>query len=210
VTGRDHTASALRRAYDLGAVDFLFKPLDPDILRAKATVFTELDARSRELRRAQAEAHDQSLEAQRRRLQTAALIDADRRKDEFLAVLAHELRNPLAPLRTSVELLARDPASLTPRMIQILNRQVFSLEAHRAADRARARESVDLTDREVALLENGQHGAAHEAGRADHGYIPLSTHIPTRGHPFSAGRTLHETPRADKVRGPQNEREIGP
>ena len=36
-----------------------------------------------------------------------ALRDADRRKDEFLATLAHELRNPLAPLRTGVELLQR-------------------------------------------------------------------------------------------------------
>jgi len=34
---------------------------------------------------------------------------ADRRKDEFLAVLGHELRNPLAPIRTAVALL-RDPA----------------------------------------------------------------------------------------------------
>jgi signal transduction histidine kinase len=33
------------------------------------------------------------------------LIEADRRKDEFLATLAHELRNPLAPLRTSLELI---------------------------------------------------------------------------------------------------------
>ncbi|WP_175517117.1 ATP-binding response regulator [Planctomicrobium piriforme] len=34
------------------------------------------------------------------------LRDADRRKDEFLAMLAHELRNPLAPIRTGLELLA--------------------------------------------------------------------------------------------------------
>ncbi|MCA9233983.1 MAG: PAS domain S-box protein [Planctomycetales bacterium] len=37
-----------------------------------------------------------------------ALKDADRRKDEFLAMLAHELRNPLAPIRNGLELLARD------------------------------------------------------------------------------------------------------
>ena len=42
----------------------------------------------------------------------AQLEDADRRKDEFLATLAHELRNPLAPIRTGVELLKmlEDPA----------------------------------------------------------------------------------------------------
>src|SRR6185437_14865315 len=35
------------------------------------------------------------------------LVEADRRKDEFLATLAHELRHPLAPIRNSVELLCR-------------------------------------------------------------------------------------------------------
>ncbi len=47
-----------------------------------------------------------------------ALQDADRRKDEFLATLAHELRNPLAPLRNSLAILqrsARRPASCSTR-----------------------------------------------------------------------------------------------
>ena len=43
-----------------------------------------------------------------RKLAEQALQDADRRKDEFIATLAHELRNPLAPMQTAVELL-RDP-----------------------------------------------------------------------------------------------------
>lgn len=55
-----------------------------------------------------------------------ALRDADRRKDEFLAVLAHELRNPLAPLRNSLEILrlsgVRD-ATLR-RATEMMERQV--------------------------------------------------------------------------------------
>src|SRR5262249_27719958 len=35
------------------------------------------------------------------------LAEADRRKDEFMAILGHELRNPLAPLRTAVEVMRR-------------------------------------------------------------------------------------------------------
>jgi signal transduction histidine kinase len=40
-----------------------------------------------------------------------ALRTADRQKDEFLATLAHELRNPLAPIRTAVHLLSLPTAS---------------------------------------------------------------------------------------------------
>ena len=54
------------------------------------------------------------------------LREADRRKDEFLAVLAHELRNPLAPIRHSLYLLrageARDPA--VARLVDMMERQV--------------------------------------------------------------------------------------
>src|SRR5439155_1426988 len=40
----------------------------------------------------------------------AALKDADRRKDEFLATMAHELRNPLAPIRHALQILkAKEP-----------------------------------------------------------------------------------------------------
>ncbi len=44
-------------------------------------------------------------------LETAHVLDAARRKDEFIAMLGHELRNPLAPILTAVELLARNPSA---------------------------------------------------------------------------------------------------
>ena len=44
-----------------------------------------------------------------RKLAEAALHDNDRRKDEFLATLAHELRNPLAPIRNALQIMQRSP-----------------------------------------------------------------------------------------------------
>ena len=57
-----------------------------------------------------------SRESAERREAEEALRVADRRKDEFLAMLAHELRNPLAPLRNALEILKRRGAS--PSMAQ--------------------------------------------------------------------------------------------
>jgi PAS domain S-box-containing protein len=57
------------------------------------------------------------------------LRDADRRKDEFLATLSHELRNPLAPIRNALEILRRRSADpqLNERAMEILERQVRQL-----------------------------------------------------------------------------------
>src|SRR5262249_59159709 len=54
------------------------------------------------------------------------LREADRRKDEFLALLAHELRNPLAPIRTGLELirLSGDRPATVRRMRAMMERQV--------------------------------------------------------------------------------------
>jgi PAS domain S-box-containing protein len=58
-----------------------------------------------------------------------ALEDADRRKDEFLATLAHELRNPLAAIRTALDVLARagDDAARVQGMRVIIDRQSAQL-----------------------------------------------------------------------------------
>jgi PAS domain S-box-containing protein len=55
-----------------------------------------------------------------------ALLEADRRKDEFLATLAHELRNPLAPIRNAVRILDSDAADDRQRKWgrEVISRQV--------------------------------------------------------------------------------------
>jgi PAS domain S-box-containing protein len=59
----------------------------------------------------------------------AALREADRQKDEFLAVLAHELRNPLAPISTAVQLLRleKDPSPEAQAANEIIDRQTRQL-----------------------------------------------------------------------------------
>ena len=79
------------RALDHGADSYLIEPIEPEELVANVRALLRLGLVERELR------------------------EVDRRKNEFLATLAHELRNPLGPIRTSVELLRRlDP--IVPEM----------------------------------------------------------------------------------------------
>ena len=94
------------RGYECGAVDYVPVPVVPEILRAKVSVFAELYRKTRALEQLNAGLEQRVAErTSALEATTAALQEADRRKDEFLAMLAHELRNPLAPIRTAVQLL---------------------------------------------------------------------------------------------------------
>jgi signal transduction histidine kinase len=88
----------------------------------------------------------------RERLQEAA-----RRKDEFLAMLSHELRNPLAPIRNAVTLLVEDnDPGVQRRAREILDRQVSHMTrlVDDLLDIARiSRGKVDLQQRPVPLRE---------------------------------------------------------
>jgi len=105
----------MAQGYASGAVDYLPTPVVPEILKAKIRVFIELSQMRRQA----------ALQAEERARRTAA-EEADRRKDEFLGMLAHELRNPLGPILNAAYLLQR----ITPKepkldeLGNIIDRQV--------------------------------------------------------------------------------------
>jgi signal transduction histidine kinase/CheY-like chemotaxis protein len=103
----------------LVVVDFLEKRLDRRLAHREilaiglaldeaisASVVTYTQDRDQYLKQVEAERIEEVKQAQQRLQQHADdLLAADRRKNEFLAMLAHELRNPLAPLRNAIDFL---------------------------------------------------------------------------------------------------------
>jgi signal transduction histidine kinase len=134
--------------YGSGAVDYLHKPVNAAVLRSKVAVFAELHRKSREIaisnrallaevterRRAEQQLQALNDDLDRRvdeRTQAVRQLEAelrltDQRKDEFIATLAHELRNPLAPVRNAVYVLQRQEAGGQPSRTfrDIIARQV--------------------------------------------------------------------------------------
>ena len=98
--------------------------------------------------------------------QMAQLAEADRRKDEFLAILAHELRNPLQPLQTAVEVLEHDPDQPVPARI----RGIIAAPgpSHHPAGRRSARRRA---------VQGRQARAAARAGHARRTIVEEAVHV---------------------------------
>lgn len=131
------------QGYESGAIDFLPKPIDPTLLLNKAGVFYELARQRQDLLESERMLRDSNLQLEQ---SNAKLERADRSKDEFLAMLAHELRNPLAPVLTGVEVLTRSPhdPELVGRIGGMMQRQIGHM----------ARLIDDLLD--VSRITNGK------------------------------------------------------
>ncbi|HKQ30834.1 MAG TPA: response regulator [Burkholderiales bacterium] len=157
------------KGYQMGAVDYVYVPVIPEILRGKVQVLVELYLQRRELQRLNislaganvelTQAHETlraentrelqklnqnlarangdleqankalTLEIAQRERAQQALQAAARRKDEFLAILAHELRNPLSAIHNGVQIMHRQNIT-EPKIVwarDLLGRQVKHL-----------------------------------------------------------------------------------
>jgi signal transduction histidine kinase len=123
-----------------------------------------------------------------------ALREADRRKDEYLAILSHELRNPLAPIRSAVFLLERaDPASEGARRARgVIARQVGHLArmVDDLLDVSRvARGAIDLRRARMDLADLvARAGEDHSPLLAEAG-IALEVEVPDHPVPIDGDST---------------------
>lgn len=83
------------KGYETGAVDFLYKPLDPDAVRSKVNVFVDLHCQRMEIRR---RVEEQQATMNELRAAQEEMRYALRMRDEFMSMVAHELRTPLNTL----------------------------------------------------------------------------------------------------------------
>lgn len=135
-TAGERSAERLERiAAAAGGVTLLERPLGAGTLLRSIEVALRSRRRQYQVRDllAAQQARESALRdsEERLRLAVAALRDADRRKDAFLATLSHELRNPLAPIRNAAEVLASP--RLTPMQLRWTQNVIQRQAAHMAS-----------------------------------------------------------------------------
>jgi CheY-like chemotaxis protein len=139
LTARDTKALEIAQAYAHGAVDYLIKPVDPDILRSKVAFFVEL-FRHREELKAQTELAQQREQeaAENRRLyerERGARAQAEaiaRAREDIIAVVSHDLRNPMSAIAANASImrmrLAKNSGEDLATCVDAVERNVTRME----------------------------------------------------------------------------------
>jgi signal transduction histidine kinase len=167
LTGLETRQQEIVQAYAKGAVDYLIKPFDPDILR-KVAVFVELFLKRRELEAQTELAQRREREAlENRRLyesERGARAQAEaaaRAREDIIAVVSHDLRNPMSAITGNAALIKVDIAKGAPenvvRRVESIQRNVARMGGivNDLLDTTRIQSgglAVDLKREEVAVL----------------------------------------------------------
>ncbi len=142
VTAGTQDRQRIFKGYDLGAVDFLYKPIEPAILKNKASVFFQLFRQKLQLAE-----------------QLAERTETLRLNEMFIAVLSHDLRNPLNAIYSAAELLNN---SSNDDMVKAMSKQI------KISGRRMRRMLDDLLD--LARVRLGG-GLTVKAAPADLGHV---------------------------------------
>src|SRR5438045_6230473 len=169
ITGTSNSDLDRLRGYNVGAVDYLFLPLIPQVLKAKVGFFVEL-ARQTQLIKHQAEDLARQNQAQAEQLQLIQKLnqeckEANKELEAFCYTVSHDLRAPLRGIVGFSQILAQDCASslneegkrllgIIQRETQRMGRLVDALLKFSRLGRQHLRSSVlDMTALARAALE---------------------------------------------------------
>lgn len=134
ITAHDYEETAIFKGYQAGAVDFIRKPFNPEMLRSKVAVFAELNKKNQLLTQQEEKLKainkdlvqlNQELEKRvaERTLELENLNhdlkNLNVSKDKFLSVISHDLRNPLTSLLASSEQLIKKSDGIKPKELKV-------------------------------------------------------------------------------------------
>jgi two-component system, sensor histidine kinase and response regulator len=175
ITAHDYEEAAIFKGYKAGAVDYIRKPINSQILRSKVAVFAELNKKNQLLKQQEEKLREinkdllklnQELE-ERVKHRTMELEELNYElkqlnisKDKFISVISHDLRNPFSALLGSSEMLIKNIEKLEKIKIK-----QFSRIIHRSSSNIlrqlnelvewakNQREKVNFTPKDLLLYE---------------------------------------------------------
>jgi signal transduction histidine kinase len=180
ITAHDYEEGAVFKGYEAGGVDYIRKPFNPQVLRSKVAVFTELYRKNRlleqqekKLREINADlmnlnqhlenrVRERTLELEKLNYELKQLNFS---KDKFLSVISHDLRNPFSALLGASEMLKRNIEAVDPgktskdkmkQFIEIIDRSSHNIlqQLNELVEWAKKqREKVNFNPQELRLHE---------------------------------------------------------